>query len=105
MFENCSSLTSLDVSNFNTSNMKNMSYMFQGCSSLQTIYAGNWKISWEGVLLFNGCKNLVGGKGTRIEDSWQYYGEDGWNHSPFIYDGNLAHIDGGKDNPGLFTAK
>ena len=34
MFYNCSSLTSLDLSNFNTINVKDMSGMFSFCSSL-----------------------------------------------------------------------
>ena len=36
MFYNCSSLTTLDLSNFDTSKVTNMSYMFYGCSSLTT---------------------------------------------------------------------
>ena len=31
MFSGCSSLTSLDLSNFNTNNVNNMSYMFSNC--------------------------------------------------------------------------
>ena len=34
MFYDCSSLTSLNLSNFNTENVKDMSYMFYNCSSL-----------------------------------------------------------------------
>ena len=30
IFRNCSSLTSLNLSNFNTNNVNNMSYMFSG---------------------------------------------------------------------------
>ena len=37
MFEGCKSLTTLDLSNFNTSNVKNMASMFEGCKSLQHI--------------------------------------------------------------------
>jgi surface protein len=37
MFENCSSLTILDVSNFDTSNVTNMSYMFKNCSKLTSL--------------------------------------------------------------------
>ena len=35
MFSNCSSLKSIDLSSFNTTNVKDMSYMFSGCSSLK----------------------------------------------------------------------
>ena len=41
MFQNCSSLTSLDVSNFNTQNVTNMQYMFWNCSSLTLINLGD----------------------------------------------------------------
>jgi len=34
MIQGCSSLESLDVSNWDTSNVTNMSSMFAGCSSL-----------------------------------------------------------------------
>ena len=37
MFYNCSSLKSIDLSSFNTSNVKDMNYMFNGCSSLKSI--------------------------------------------------------------------
>ena len=36
MFRGCSSLTSLDLSSFNTSNVTDMQYMFYSCSSLTT---------------------------------------------------------------------
>ena len=35
MFSKCSSLTSIDLSNFNTNNIVNMSFMFNECSSLK----------------------------------------------------------------------
>ena len=35
MFSCCSSLKSIDLSSFNTSNVNNMNYMFDGCSSLK----------------------------------------------------------------------
>ena len=35
MFEDCSSLISIDLSSFNTTNVKNMGWMFHGCSSLK----------------------------------------------------------------------
>ena len=104
MFEDCKSLTSLDLSNFNTCNVTNMGRMFVGCSSLRTIYAGNWNC--YGYETFDGCISLVGGKGTKIGQNLYGYDNEG---KPLYYycsnDGCAAHIDGGKDNPGLFTAK
>lgn len=34
MFQNCSSLISLDLRHFNTSGLEDMDFMFNGCSSL-----------------------------------------------------------------------
>ena len=94
MFDNCTSLTSLDVSKFNTSNVTDMSKMFYNCANLKTIYAGaGWIIgkdtNSEGM--FENSTKLVGGKGTIF--------------SPDATDASRAKIDGGKANPGYFTAK
>ena len=35
MFDGCSSLQSINLSSFNTTNVNNMIYMFSGCSSLK----------------------------------------------------------------------
>ena len=37
MFDGCSGLTSLDLSHFNTQNVTNMGYMFRGCSGLTSL--------------------------------------------------------------------
>ena len=37
MFYYCTSLTSLDISSFNTSNVRLMGSMFSGCDSLTTV--------------------------------------------------------------------
>ena len=104
MFLCCSSLTSLDLSSFDTSNVTDMDNMFYGCSSLQTIYAGNWNV-FRYYTMFEGCDALRGGKGTHLGKN--LYGYDA--SIPLYYycsnGGSAAHIDGGKDNPGLFTAK
>ena len=42
MFSNCSSLTSLNLSNFNTNNVTNMSGMFYNCSSLTSLNLSNF---------------------------------------------------------------
>ena len=63
MFSNCSSLTSLDVRNFDTSKLADTSYMFRKCSSLETIYCEqNWKsdkIIYSSNM-FTDCTNLKG---------------------------------------------
>ena len=45
MFYSCSSLTSLDLRNFDTSKVTNMRYMFDSCSKLTQITVSNkWVI-------------------------------------------------------------
>ena len=45
MFAGCSGLTSLDLSTWDTSNVTNMSYMFNGCRSLTSLDLSNWDTS------------------------------------------------------------
>ena len=45
MFNECSSLTSLDLSSFNTSNVTSMYGMFLYCSSLTSLNISNWNMS------------------------------------------------------------
>ena len=47
MFFSCSSLTSLNLSNFNTNNVKDMSYMFRNCSSLTSLNCNDEQILKE----------------------------------------------------------
>ena len=42
MFNGCSSLTSLNLSNFNTNNVRDMSCMFYKCSSLTSLNLSNF---------------------------------------------------------------
>ena len=61
MFRNCESLTSLDLSNFNTLSVTSMSSMFEGCKNLETIEFGiNFDTSWVKSMsyLFYGCEKL-----------------------------------------------
>jgi len=106
MFYNCASLRSLDLSSFTTSDKPYMSEMFVNCNLLRTIYANNWLPSNDSSYMFSNCNNLVGGQGTKIGDNLYGYTANG---QPLYYTcsvhASAAHIDGGKDNPGLFTAK
>jgi surface protein len=60
MFQNCKSLTTLDISNFDTSNVTYMSYMFQHCNNLQTLDLSNFITSNVNNMygMFYGCNNL-----------------------------------------------
>ena len=63
MFTGCSGLKSLDLSNFNTQNVTNMYGMFYGCVNLATIYASDKFVTTacsEGDKIFSNCKKLVG---------------------------------------------
>ena len=44
MFNNCKSLTSIDLTNFNIENNTNMGFMFSCCSSLTSIDVSNINI-------------------------------------------------------------
>lgn len=61
MFSGCSSLTSLDVSNFKTQNVTNMGYMFATCSALTSLDLSNFNT--QNVIdmgfMFAQCQNLT----------------------------------------------
>ena len=61
MFSGCSKLTSLDVSKFNTVNVKNMSRMFSGCDALTSLDVTNFnteKVTYMRYM-FSGCSKLT----------------------------------------------
>ena len=95
MFYGCSSLTSLDLSTFDTGQVRDVQSMFERCSNLVTIYVSNDWVTPAGLQgsmnIFYLCWSLVGGQGTVYDDAH--------------HDGDYAHIDGGPDNPGYFTLK
>ena len=61
MFSNCSALTSLDVSKWDTSNVTNMSGMFLRCSALTSIDVSKWDTSNVTSMddMFSGCSALT----------------------------------------------
>jgi len=61
LFHSCRSLTSLDVSNFDTSNVKNMGYMFVSCYRLTSLDVSNWDVSKVTDMnnLFYDCNKLT----------------------------------------------
>ena len=63
MFLGCEKLSLLDLSNFYTANVMGMSSMFSGCSTLQTIFASDKFVTdkvFGGSDMFSGCTNLKG---------------------------------------------
>ena len=60
MFEKCTKITSIDLSNINAHNVQSMKNIFSSCSSLETINFNNFKAqnikNMNG--LFNGCSSL-----------------------------------------------
>ena len=61
MFYECSSLISLDLSNFNISNVENMDCMFSGCSSLTNLNLSNFNTSnvkYMGAMFYE-CSSLI----------------------------------------------
>ena len=61
MFVNCKKLTSIDVSNFNTSKVTNMSSMFHSCYALTTLDVSDWNTSQVTKMnaMFYGCNVLT----------------------------------------------
>ncbi len=75
MFYKCSALTVLDLSSFDVSKVKYMNQMFDGCTSLKTIYSKNdWNSQYSGTTstayMFNDCTSLIGGNGTRYSSAY-----------------------------------
>ena len=60
MFSGCSGLTSLDLSNFNTSNVTDMRYMFEYCSGLTSLDLSSFNTSnvTDMKYMFYGCSAL-----------------------------------------------
>ena len=62
MFSGCSSLTTLDLSSFDMSNVHNVNSMFSGCSSLTSINVDGFRFPEDGISmsnLFSGCSSLT----------------------------------------------
>ena len=61
MFNSCSSLTSLDLSNFDTSKVTNFDSIFENCTSLATINVSSWDTSkvTNMAYMFNNCNKLT----------------------------------------------
>ncbi|MBQ0003824.1 MAG: BspA family leucine-rich repeat surface protein [Treponema sp.] len=107
MFYQCDKLTELDLSSFDTSSVLWTSIggcglsIFNGCSSLVTIYATEkFNPANKDLGIFDGCTNLVGGAGTKYSDC-ETSDPDKYKTAKY------ARIDGGptSETPGYFTLK
>lgn len=66
LFKGCSSLQTLDLSSFSTGGANSVTDMFDGCSALRTIYVSNLFTFKNGVSssnMFRNCENLKGAIG------------------------------------------
>ena len=95
MFTNCTALTQVDISTFTLRNDSvNAASMFYGCTNLETIYVSYGfdmtSSTTDNSDMFNGCINLVGGKGKTFDSE--------------AIDKTYARFDT-VSNPGYFTAK
>ena len=61
MFEGCSALTSLDLTKFNTANVEVMLHMFNGCSALKSLDLTNFNTAKVTYMnnMFEGCSALT----------------------------------------------
>ena len=95
MFLGCNSLETLDLTTFDVSKVTDMSFMFSSCYALMTIFCNSdWSVSpalTSDLGLFSGSKMIVGGRGTCYDSS--------------TYDKTYARPDGGESSPGYFTMR
>lgn len=95
MFYGCTGLTTLDLSSFNTSRVQAILYMFYGCSALTTIFASDdWDMTAAASnsgRMFEGCTSLKGMNGTAYSAS----------HT----DAEYAIVDGLDGRPGYLSYK
>lgn len=108
MFKGCSSLTTLDTSNWDLSNLIDISCMFKNCTSLQSLDTSRWnlhKVRYAGEMLAD-CTNLVSIDLSDKLENCKSYQEFG-NRPPYLIFithncPNLETLVGNPDNVRLF---
>ena len=73
MLKICRKLSTLDLSSFNTYNVKDTSNMFDGCTRLSTIYSSGLFTTInveDGSHMFDKCYMLTGGNGTVYDEKY-----------------------------------
>ena len=103
MFDRCSALTSLDLTNFSTAKVSDMSYMFMGCSALTTIFVSDKFVTdqvTDGREMFHMCINLIGAieyDGSKIDHNFAnyktgYFTPKGGFHAYAEFDGGTGTL-------------
>ena len=93
MFSHCQSLKDLDLTGFNTASVKYMQGMFDHDVALATVTVGpGWTVDGldDSRSMLYCATSLVGQQGTA------------YSYTAAMSGSAYAHIDGGRDNPGLF---
>ena len=81
MLYGCSELKEINLSNFNTNNVNDMTYMFSGCSSLKELNLSNFNTNNVTNMrsMFDGCskqlKNQIKSEYKNIEEEEAFYAE------------------------------
>lgn len=81
MFMGCSRLETIDLSSFSSKSLEDTSGMFWGCESLRTIYAtDDYAVSTRpsSLDMFKGCTSLPGYSADRISSDYGFIGEGGY---------------------------
>ena len=92
MFRNCSKLTQLDVSNWDTSKVTTMMSMFRECTKLTQLDVSNWDISKDTTMdcMFYECYALKEIKGL---NNWDISSVEYSLYSMFYYAKSLEGLD------------
>ncbi len=93
MFQNCN-CGNLDLSSFDTAKVTDMSYMFNYCPASRVCVSDLWTTDLvsDSSAMFGGFSRVVGGAGTA------------WNRN-YPTDKTYARVDNPPDEPGYFTYK
>ena len=95
MFNNCQSLTSLDVSNFDTSQVTKMNTMFFYCRSLTSLDVSNFDTSkvTNTSNMFNACQALTNFTSCVFRTSVSFNGSNKLSHASLMsIINNLARV-------------
>ena len=110
MFYDCSGLTSLDLSHFNTQNVTDMGGMFEGCSGLPSLDLSHFNTQnvTDMIEMFKGCSALTTIKSNtawQCPESYSMFA-DCWQLTGAVtYDENETDVTMANPETGYFTAK